>query len=129
MKNGKHISLVDGYKKNILYYKNDLLHRDKDLPAAIYHNGTKTWYKEGKKHRIGAPANIWNNGNIEWFFEGMRHCETGPALIYPGRKEEYYLMDVQYSKEDFEHTVMKWKLNQKLQSEFEEKPIIKKLKI
>lgn len=127
MKNGKIITKVEG-KKNTFYYKDDVLHRETG-PAAIYHNGTKTWYKEGKKHRVGAPAHIWNNGNIEWFFEGMRHCETGPALIYPGRKEEYYLMDVQYSKEDFEYTVMKWKLNQKLQTEFEEKPVIKKLKI
>lgn len=127
MKNGKHIQITDG-KKHILYYKDDLLHRDKDLPAANYYNGTKTWYKEGKKHRVGAPASLWNNGNIEWFYEGLRHCETGPALIYPGRKEEYYLMGVQYSKEDFEHNVMKWKLNLKLQ-ELAEKPKAKKPKI
>lgn len=128
MKNGKIITTIEPGKKNIFYYQNDLLHRDNG-PAAIHHNGTKTWYKEGKKHRVGAPAHIWNNGNIEWFFEGLRHCETGPALIYPGRKEEYYLMGIKYSKEDFEYAVIKWKLLQKLQTELSEKPATKKLKI
>lgn len=128
MKNGRFKAFVDFGKYNILYFKDDMLHRENG-PAMTSHNGTKTWYKNGKKHRVGAPASIWNNGNIEWFFEGMRHCETGPARIYPGRLEEYYLMDVQYPKEDFEHSVMKWKLNQKLQQEKIQKPQVKPKKI
>lgn len=128
MKNGRHKIFVDIGKYNIHYYKNDLLHREKG-PAVKAHNGSICWYKEGKKHRVGAPASIWNNGNIEWFFDGLRHCETGPARIYPGRLEEYYLMGVQYPKEDFEHRVMKWKLEQKLNDNLPEKPIVKRHKI
>lgn len=128
MKNGRHKIFVDIGKYNIHYYKNDLLHHEK-RPAMTSHNGTKTWYKDGKKHRVGEPASLWNNGNIEWYYEGLRHCETGPALIYPGRLEEYYIMGVQYAKEDFEHSVMKYQLHQKLQAEKLEKPKVKPNKI
>lgn len=85
--------------------------------------------KNGKKHNINAPASLWNNGNIEWFLNGQRHCEIGPALIHPGRKVEWYLFDVMYTEEVFNHIIIKLNLYRKLNNNFGEKPIVKKMKI
>ena len=38
----------DKYKSgNKYWYKNDLRHRDRDLPAIIYRDGYMTWYIDG----------------------------------------------------------------------------------
>lgn len=125
MKNGKHI---EGNGNLTRYYKDDVLHRDNG-PASIAKNGTKKWYKNGLLHRVDKPAFIWDNGNIEWYLEGQRHCETGPAKIYPGRIQEWYLFDTRYTKEEFEHMVIKLQLHRKLNDTFTAKNVVKRLKI
>jgi antitoxin component YwqK of YwqJK toxin-antitoxin module len=53
------------------WYKNGERHRDGDLPATIYPNGTKTWYKNGTLHRENdLPAVIWPDGTQKWFKNG-----------------------------------------------------------
>ena len=32
-----------------------------------FSNGTKSWYKNGKRHRENAPAIIYSNGKTEWW--------------------------------------------------------------
>lgn len=60
------------------------LHSLDDLPAVVYKDGTKWWYKNGKVHRDGdLPAVMWHNGVQEWFQNGRRHRDNGPAVIYP----------------------------------------------
>jgi hypothetical protein len=50
------------------WYKDDLLHRDGDLPAIEYANGDKEWWVEGKRHRDGGlPAVEWSNGQKQWW--------------------------------------------------------------
>ena len=45
------------------WYKEDLLHREEDLPAVECNDGTKKWYKEGELHRDGdLPAIEYING-------------------------------------------------------------------
>ena len=82
----KYEIITDVYK-TISHYKNCKLHRDNDLPAVEYINGSKYWYKEGKCHRLDGPAEIYNNGSKVWFYEGMRHRDNGPAIETIGRKE------------------------------------------
>ena len=58
------------WKQNMCY------HRDNDLPAIIYPNGTQRWYKEGKMHRDNdLPAVIYVDGTgaKEWYKEGKRY--------------------------------------------------------
>ena len=46
-------------------------HRDNDLPAIIYLNGDKYWYKNGKRHRYGDnPAVICADGGKSWYKNG-----------------------------------------------------------
>jgi len=48
-------------------------HRDEnDLPAIIYANGTKVWYKNGKLHREnGLPAREYFDGDKVWYLDGL----------------------------------------------------------
>lgn len=54
-----------------LWFKNDFLHRDNDLPAEKWKGEEPSWYQEGKLHR-----------------------ELGPA-----HKGKYYLHHVRYSRD------------------------------
>ena len=35
----------------VLYDSGGMYHRDGDLPACMWNNGSLTWYKHGRKHR------------------------------------------------------------------------------
>lgn len=65
-------------------YKDGKLHRDDDLPAVVYSNGTSEWYKNGLLHRDGdLPAIIWASGTKEWYKNGLLHRDCDfPAIIY-----------------------------------------------
>ena len=100
-------------EENRIYWKNELIHRGNDLPAAEYRNGAKEWYKEGELHRENdLPAIIYAGGQKEWFSNGSRYeikkYENGtkeyynifgrfhrydglPAVIYPNGDVEYWV--------------------------------------
>lgn len=51
-----------------------LLHRDNDLPAVTYRDGTQEWWVHGKLHRdYDLPAIISCDGIMEWWYEGLQH--------------------------------------------------------
>lgn len=67
----------------------------------IRHDGVgliKSWWLNGKKHRINGPAvEIENTRNGDkyitkfWYFNGQHHREDGPAIeYYDGHKDWYY---------------------------------------
>ena len=74
----------DGTKR---WYKEGKRHRDEDgdLPAVVYSNGSKFWFKEGKHHRDGdLPAVVYSDGSKYWYKEGKLHRGNGkPAIVYP----------------------------------------------
>jgi ribosomal protein L25 (general stress protein Ctc) len=78
----------DGTQK---WYKEGILHRDGDLPAVIYCEN-QYWYKEGKIHREGdLPALIYSDGTQKWYKEGRVHREGDlPAVIYWNGDQEWY---------------------------------------
>ena len=46
-------------------------HRENDLPAMIYSNGSKCWYKNGQFHRDNnLPAIIFSDGGKTWYKNG-----------------------------------------------------------
>jgi hypothetical protein len=56
------------------YYLFGKLHREEDLPAIIYADGSQEWYKNGLLHREGdLPAIIWADGTSEWWINGKLH--------------------------------------------------------
>ena len=47
------------------------LHRENDLPAIIYADSSKFWYKNGKLHRENyMPAIIYADGSKSWYKNG-----------------------------------------------------------
>ena len=63
------------YWGNREWYKNDVLHRDGDLPAVISARGDLEYYKNGKRHRDNGPAVIRKDGTCSWYKHGL-HLET-----------------------------------------------------
>ena len=79
------------YTSNVrFYYKNGLYHRDNDLPAIIADNGSKHWFINGKRHRIGNPAVMYSTGSQIWYFDDVMHREDGPAYIIPNVNDRWY---------------------------------------
>ena len=47
---------------------------------AIYLDGSKCWYVEGKHHRLDGPAIEYADGSKFWYVEGKYHRLDGPAI-------------------------------------------------
>ena len=81
---------VDQYANKRWRNEKGQIHRDGDMPAVVYADGTKEWYKEGKCHRDGGlPAVISARGQKEWYNKWYNNgkCylivkENGKAKIY-----------------------------------------------
>jgi len=60
--------IIDEWGNKEWRNKADQLHRENDLPAVIWKNGTKAWWVNGKQHRDNdQPAAICWNGTNVWF--------------------------------------------------------------
>jgi hypothetical protein len=73
------------------------IHRDNDLPAIEYYNGTKVWYQYGKRHRDNdLPAIEFIDGTKEWYQYGKRHRDNGkPAFVAFNGNKEWFINDIQ----------------------------------
>jgi hypothetical protein len=61
-------AVIDANKS--MWYRFGFVHRNNDLPAVVYSNGTKKWYNYGKLHRANGPAIKRPNGDNEWYEHG-----------------------------------------------------------
>jgi hypothetical protein len=59
--------------------------------VAEYENGSKSWYKDGKRHRRNGPAVECFDGTKYWYKEGDPHREDGPAVEYSDGVKNWYL--------------------------------------
>jgi hypothetical protein len=72
-------------------------HRDGDLPAIEYKDGTQIWYKNGVKHRDNdLPAVIFLDGHQEWWMDGKLHRDEGPAITRSEGRLFYFKNGVEY---------------------------------
>ena len=124
IKNGK-------YEENgdIVYYLNNKIHRDNDLPAITRKDGSLEWWFNGLPHRENNPADIRKDGSKYWYLNGQKHRIGGPAVEKSDGTKEWWIDGKQYSEEDFNHIIEKKNLNKKLKVSLDIKPIIKKTKI
>lgn len=78
-------------------------HRDNDLPAIVWKDGTLSWYKRGVKHRDnGQPAVIFPDGHKEWWVNGKLHREDGPAIIRAEGHIFYFRDGIEYDNDRFQ---------------------------
>lgn len=88
------------------FYKNNILHRDGDLPTIILNDDDeviKKWYKDGLLHREGGPAVQYGASRALWYKEGKIHRENGPAIleILPnGTLQQEWLIHDRYHRDD-----------------------------
>jgi hypothetical protein len=77
---------------NGIHFKDGKAHRDDDLPAIEYANGSKAWYTNGNLHRDnGLPAIEYTNGDKNWYVNGNLHRDNGlPAIEYVDGSKEWY---------------------------------------
>jgi hypothetical protein len=62
----------------VIYLKDDMLHREDDLPAIVT-PGRQEWYYNGRLHRDnGKPSIIWENGDRDFYNNGVLYCSLGP---------------------------------------------------
>ena len=89
------------------WFKNGFQHRDNDLPAVIYTNGTKEWYKNGNYHRDNdLPAAILANGTQYWYKNGLRHRDYDlPAVIYANGDQVWYINGIIRRDNDFPEVI------------------------
>ena len=55
--------------------------------------GTKSWYLDGKLHRVDGPAIEWADGRKEWYLTGELHRVDGPAIEWANGTKEWWLND------------------------------------
>ena len=65
------------------WYKDGKRHRDGDAPDVMQANGACFWHKDGKLHRDNdKPAVVWADGSRFWFKQGELHRDGDePAII------------------------------------------------
>lgn len=79
---------ADGTK---IWYKYGVIHRGGGMPAYVVQGHAEIWYQYGNVHRDGdQPAIIHANGYKVWFKNGQCHRVGGPAVVYPGWVEEWH---------------------------------------
>ena len=80
------------------WYKENKLHRDNDLPAIIDADGTQYWYKDDKRHRDNdKPAAISADGSQFWYKEGLLHRDNDlPAIIFSDGSKEWWKNNKKY---------------------------------
>jgi len=83
-------------------YRNEL-HR-LDGHAILWSDGSKEWYKNGKRHRINGPAVDLNNGRKDWYINGIHHNLSGPAVIWR-EKYEYFINGEKLNKKEVENWI------------------------
>jgi len=66
---------------------------------AIFPDGRKCWYKEGKYHREDGPAIESLDGTKYWYKECELHRINGPAIEYPNGTKEWWIENQFYSPE------------------------------
>jgi hypothetical protein len=83
------------------WYVNGKHHRDNDLPAIEYENGSKEWYVNGIHHRDnGLPAIEYSIGIKFWYVNGKVHRLGGLAAIeLANGNKSWYIYNKQYTYE------------------------------
>jgi hypothetical protein len=68
-------------------------------------DGTKIYYEDGKRHRIGGAAIIWPDCSQEYYENDKRHRIGGPAYIeYRYGYKQYWIEGKQVT--ELEHNLL-----------------------
>ena len=66
-------------------------HIPKNFTGIVEYASTKTWFVDGKCHRLDGPAIEYPSGSKEWFVDGLRHRVDGPAIEYADGSKQWWI--------------------------------------
>jgi hypothetical protein len=72
-----------------------------DGPAIEWADGTRGWYRDGKRHRLDGPAIEWASGSREWHVNDKRHRLDGPAIEWASGSREWWIEGVELTEQEF----------------------------
>lgn len=77
----------------------------------VYVSGTKSWFVDGKCHRLDGPASEYANGSKSWFVNGKYHRIDGPAYEDSVGGKRWFVNNKEITEEQCKllHSVMKLK--------------------
>ena len=76
-----------------------------------YLDGSKSWFLDGKRHRLDGPAVETESGTKYWYFNNKCHRLDGPAIEYPNGLKLWFFNDKKITELECKllHDVMKLK--------------------
>ncbi len=88
----EHYTVKEELPNKIRYIFCGQFHRDNDLPAVIWANGTQQWWQHGQRHRDNdLPAIIYANGMQQWYHHGQHHRDNDlPATTHVNGSQEWW---------------------------------------
>lgn len=107
IEDGEH-SFTDRNQHSIIFVKNGVLHRSKDLPAittiTMNVNGeeliSEEWWYLGKRHRKNKPA-VMDYKIQTWFLNDKKHNLNGPAIQRKDGSTDYFIFGEHISEDEF----------------------------
>ena len=82
---------INDLGEKIWHDRDGLNHRDGDLPAFIFPDGSMEWWQHGQIHRDwDKPAIVKADGFMTWVHHNKRHRFDAPAVITPGGAQHWY---------------------------------------
>ena len=63
--------------------------------------GDKSWYVDGKLHRLNGPAIEFADGRKYWFVDGKLHRLDGPAIEYANGDKAWWVDGKNLTEEEF----------------------------
>ena len=125
------ICKIDKYGNKEWYNLKGELHRENDLPAIEWVNGTKRWYINDKLHRENDKPAVENVGGKYWYINDLVHRENDkPAIERADGSKDWYLNDKLHREKGptriYTNGIKEWwwhgeKIKVNSQEEFEEK--------
>ena len=93
--------IIQNYKDGTKYWYNNKgqYHRLGGLPACEYVNGNKSYYENGKLHRLNGPAYEGLNGYKSYYFFGKEYTEKEYYEIINNKEKLQNLINMQIIKE------------------------------
>jgi len=92
--------ITDIYSAKSWYDEDGYLHRDDDLPAVIFEDGSQAWYQHGYYMRAdNKPCKVYADGTLYWVDkEGRPHREDKPAIEYSDGRRRWFHHGMEYNE-------------------------------
>src|SRR5271157_1664155 len=91
------------YPNGSKFWYIDGKHSRLDGPAYEDADGNKVWYIDDKCSRLDGPAVEYANGNKFWYIDGKKSRLDGPAIEWSDGDKEWWIVGEQLTFKQFWH--------------------------